>query len=207
VSDHSLIVDYSGSSPVASIRQMLVNGYGIGDWSGSVGISSSSAHADSGLHHTLGYAEAAKLGVTTFAGQIGISSAVLVKYTYPGDSNLDGVVDLDNDFSLFVDGYSQQVSDPGSLNAGNLWQSGDYNYDGIIDLDNDFSIFVDAYNFGGPPIGQLQQSVVSDADLTFSQKQAMLSAVPEPGVGLIGLIGLAGYAGRDRRRNSAPLAR
>jgi len=106
-----------------------------------------------------------------------------------------------------VDGYSRQVSDPGSLNAGNLWQYGDYNYDGVIDLDNDFSIFVNAYNFGGPQISQLQQSVGLDADLTISQKESMLSAVPEPGVGLIGLIGLAGYSGRGRRRNPAPVAR
>ena len=199
LNDHSLIVDYSTSSPVASIRQMLINGHGPGDWSGTTGISSSIAHVDTNHHHTLAYGQATDLGITNFAGQTITGNAVVVKYTYYGDSNLDGVVDLDNDFALFVDGYNRQISNPASLNASNLWVNGDYNFDGMIDLDNDFSIFVDSYAAFTQNPTQLAQldSIINSMDLTTAQKNVLLSSVPEPSV--IGL-SAAGFALLARRR-------
>jgi hypothetical protein len=56
-------------------------------------------------------------------------------------------VDLDTDFSLFVDGFNGAGAKSG-------WLYGDYNYDGLIDLDTDFSLFVGAYNNQGGGLGE-----------------------------------------------------
>jgi len=199
VSNNSLIVNYIGATPVSTIRQNLISGYGPGDWSGTSGINSSIANADANHHHTLAYAEASQLGITSFGGQTITGNAVVIKYTYTGDNNLDGIVDLDSDFSLFVDGYNKQLSNPALLTPGNLWVNGDYNYDGVVDLDNDFSIFVDSYAAYTQNPTQLAQldAIINSMDLTAAQKNVLLSAVPEPG--MIGLIG-AGYVLFARRR-------
>ena len=207
LSNNSMMVQYTGLSPVASIRQMLISAYAAGDWSGNTGITSSTAHADNSRRYTLAYAEASDMGVTSFAGQPIAGDAVIVKFTYYGDNNLDGIVDLDNDFSLFVDGYNQQISNPASLNAANLWRSGDYNYDGVIDLDNDFSIFVDAYakyQQDPTPLATLGTEIFS-SDLTSAQKNAMLASVPEPSVlGLGAVLWMPVLMRRKRRDNFAP---
>ncbi len=53
-----------------------------------------------------------------------------MKYTYVGDSSLDGKVDLGNDFNLFtLIGYLT----PNSNTRGNF---GDYNYDGVVNNDD-----------------------------------------------------------------------
>jgi len=203
IADKGLIVNYIGSSPATDIRQMLKKGYGPGDWSGTTDITSSAANADTGHHHTLAYGDAAALGITNLGGQTITGDAIVVKYTYPGDSNLDGIVDLDNDFSLFVAGYNKQLSNPLSLNAANLWVNGDYNYDGVIDLDNDFSIFVDSYAAFTQDPTQLAQlkSIINSMDLTTAQKNVLLSVVPEPGsVALVVSLGAAMLMPRGRRR-------
>jgi len=203
LNDNFLIATYTASSPTTAIRQMLVNGYGPGDWSGNTGITSSIAHADISHHHTLAYAEASELRITTFGGQTITGDAVVIKYTYPGDSNLDGIVDLDNDFSLFVDGYNKQLSNPSALNAGNLWVNGDYNYDGVIDLDNDFSIFVASYAAYSQDPTQLAQldAIINSMDLTTAQKNVLLASVPEPASLGLAAISAAPLLIRRRRRN------
>jgi len=88
LNNNSLIVNYTGSSPASSIRSQLQAGYGPGVWSGT--------------------------GITSSGGGAITGNAVLVKHTYPSDGNLwitgdynyDGVIDLRNDFSIFVDSYA-----------------------------------------------------------------------------------------------------
>jgi len=204
IKDKGLIVNYSSTSPASAIRNYLITSYGPGNWSGTTGITSSAANADTSHHHTLAYADAAAMGITSLDGQTITGNAVLVKYTYPGDSNLDGIVDLDNDFSLFVDGYNKQISNPGALNAGNLWVNGDYNYDGTTNLDNDFSIFVDSYATYTQNPAQLAQlnAIINSMDLTTAQKNQLLSVVPEPGTWVLAAISIAGLSlGRKRRRD------
>jgi len=83
-----------------------------------------------------------------------------------GDINGDGVVDLDNDFAIFVDASNNH--DPRYLPYADL------NGDGRIDLDNDFSIFISAYNaalagsFFGATLTSQTITVGSEASLTFS---------------------------------------
>jgi len=201
---NDMLVNYSGASPVSSIRQLIINSYGPGNWTGSTGITSTSAKNNPTRHTTLAYAESSALGISSFDGQPISGPAVVVKYTYTGDNNLDGVVDLDNDFSLFVDGYNKQLSNPGALNAGNLWINGDYNYDGVIDLDNDFSIFVDSYAAFAQNPTQLAQlgAIINSMDLTTTQKNALLSVVPEPGSLMLAIFAAGPMVMRRKRRSN-----
>src|SRR4029453_8565308 len=73
---------------------------------------------------TLGIAEAAALGVAAFAGQSTDATAVLLKFTYAGDANLDGVID-GSDYGI-IDNFVQVAGAFGYAN-------GDFNLDGVID--------------------------------------------------------------------------
>jgi hypothetical protein len=60
---------------------------------------------------------------------------VLVKYTYFGDANLDGVVD-GSDYTLIDNGYHNKLTG---------WGNGDFNYDGVVD-GSDYTLIDNAYN-------------------------------------------------------------
>lgn len=108
LTDNSLIVDYLGASPAASIRGMLMDGR----------LSSSLADAT----RRLGYAENTELGLTSFSGQMVDESSVLIDFTFAGDANLDQQVDIRDLFAL---ASHWQV-------AIDSWTAGDFNYDGIV---------------------------------------------------------------------------
>ncbi len=132
LNDNGLILDYTGTSPLATIAGYLKTAFNAGSWNGN-GIVSTVAHNDANLRHGLGYAEASSLGVTSFLGQTVDTTSVLVRYTEYGDNTLDGVVDVGNDFGLLLDGLSHHSTG---------WINGDYNYDGKVDLGNDFNLFL-----------------------------------------------------------------
>jgi autotransporter-associated beta strand protein len=141
-------------------------------WNGSAGITSATAASDS-THLT---AVGAATGLTTFEGTSVSASDVLLRYTYFGDANLDGVVD-GSDYSLIDNGY---------LNRLTGWQNGDFNYDGIVD-GSDYTLIDNTFNTQG---AALTSAVVTSK-----------VAVPEPvGVGMIGIVGLAMQT-RRRRTN------
>src|SRR5205814_886935 len=130
LTNNSLIVDYTGASPFATIKTYLTNGYASGNWNGTSGINSSAAVANNaapGAHVTaLGYSEASTLFATfpaPFAGQNVDNTSVLVSYVYSGDANLDGAVDT-VDFNNLASNFSQ---------SGKNWTEGDFNYDGSVD--------------------------------------------------------------------------
>jgi len=72
--------------------------------------------------HTLGYATAAELGITSIDGQAVDPGAVIVQYTLVADANLDGTVD-DADVARINNGQDAQISG---------WSNGDFNYDGQV---------------------------------------------------------------------------
>ena len=124
LNDNDMIVDYAGASPLASIGNMLASGYAGGAWNGP-GINSSFAAADN--NSALGYAEASELFSSfpaTFSGQSVDNTAVLIKYTFYGDANLDGSVNL-QDFNRLAGNFGQ---------AGKRWSQGDFNFDGTVNL-------------------------------------------------------------------------
>jgi autotransporter-associated beta strand protein len=108
----SLVFDYAaGADPIATIQSLLKASYDGGRW--DVGQFRDSTAAATGL--TLGCVD------NTATDQ------VTVMATYPGDFNLDGVVDS-RDYAIWA----------ANVFTGSTWQQGDANYDGAVNgLDRD----------------------------------------------------------------------
>jgi fibronectin-binding autotransporter adhesin len=187
LADKDLIVDYTGASPAASVRAYIAGAFNGGTWD-QPGLTSSVAKNSNG-GRSLGYAEASDLGIATFDGQAVDPSTLLVKSTYAGDSNLDGKVDLGNDFNLFLQGFLSP--------SASSWVLGDYNYDGNVDS-SDFGLFIDGYKSQTTSLGGLDQVIEFSPLLSVAQKAQLLSAVPEPSA--ISLLAIAfPFAARRRR--------
>jgi hypothetical protein len=186
LNDDDLIVDYTGTSPIGAIRAALVSGFNSGSWNGN-GIASLAAHNQSASITALGYDEASDLGIGSFDGTTVDTSAVIVKYTYYGDSNLDGKVDT-SDFQRFLNGFA---------NHGTSWVQGDYTYDGKVDIGNDFNLFLISFLKQGGALGDLTDAVQSSS-LSASQKAELLPLVPEPS--LFGMLTASSMLGLSRRR-------
>jgi hypothetical protein len=135
--DNALAINYTGSSPLASVRSQVAAAYAA-NWNAN-GITSSSAASSIGSDHPLGIgvAEASALGSsTTYMGEQIDSTTVLARATYYGDADLNGTVDS-QDFSRLVAGYG--------VTTGGVWTSGDFDYNGKVNS-QDFNML--AGNFG-----------------------------------------------------------
>ena len=141
MTDHRLVIDYDGPSPLAELRSLIVSGYANGSWTGD-GIRSSTAAAVAGTG--LGFAEAAALGITTFHGEPLDETAVVIAHARYGDANLDGTVNL-GDFNRLAANFGS---------TGATWFDGDFNYDAQVNL-ADFNML--AANFGLAAPGPHQQ--------------------------------------------------
>jgi hypothetical protein len=76
----------------------------------------------------------------TFDGLAVNAASVIVKYTWMGDTNIDGILDT-ADFNAVLNGVT---------NALTGWQNGDINYDGVVDT-TDFGLLMTAMsNYTGP---------------------------------------------------------
>lgn len=124
LADNALVWNYTGASPIDSLRTFLYKGRNYGTWDGAGGIRSSAAAADDSYTSALGYLEASDLGVATFAGVAADATTLVVRYTSAGDVNLDGKVDAD-DYALTDRGFARNVANP-------HWLDGDFDYDGIL---------------------------------------------------------------------------
>jgi mucin-19 len=114
-------------------------------------------------------------GFPEFVGFDGVSVAigdVVVKYTYRGDTNLDGKVDV-TDFNAVLNGFTNNLTG---------WHNGDSNYDGVVNA-VDFAMMLDAYAGQGAP---------------FSDTGVPGGSIPEP-TALIPLAFLGGLLRRGRR--------
>jgi hypothetical protein len=174
-----------------------------GQWNGSGGITSSVAAAagNTTLAAVLnddGTGTQTPL-YSTFDGQTVSDTDVLVKYTFFGDANFDGVVNA-ADYLAIDNGFDSQTSDP--LTG---WQNGDFNADGKINGD-DYTLIDNAFNSQGTvnysAVGIPTAITASDT----SQIAAPLSsAVPEPAGLLLFAIAAIGLRTRphlkSRRRH------
>lgn len=160
------IFDYvASSSPLAALRDQIISGCNGGLWNGA-GIISSSIALYPGT--SIGIAEAGDLGITSFAGQTVDSTTVLIRFTYVGDSDLDG--DVDNaDFGQFFSHFQQ---------TGQTWFTGDFDYDGDVD-NSDFGLFFATFNL--PPLG----AVLPDLQTPATPEPAILGPL---GLGLTSLL-------------------
>ena len=156
----AMVFDYAGSSdPMATIASMLAASYDGGHW--DVGQFRDSTALATGL--TLGCIDDTTL------------DQVKVMATYPGDFNLDGVVDGQDMAIWFANAFS-----------GTTWQQGDANHDGVVDgLDRDIIL---------SQVGLSPLPVLSSA--------ASLAPVPEPGTLALlaaALLSLLAYGWTKRR--------
>ncbi|MEA2707878.1 MAG: hypothetical protein QOF78_479 [Phycisphaerales bacterium] len=190
--DNDLVVNYSGASPLGisngarytGVTGNIQSASNAGAWDGP-GITTSMSDAASGLT-TLGIAEAADvLGLTgsdtaLWGGQTVDATSLLIKYTYAGDLNLDGLISGDDysaiDFNINVPGASG-------------YYNGDVNYDGIISGD-DYSTLDFNYTAQGQPNTTGAPGGVQG-----------MTTVPEPGFLSVPLIGIVLMISRRRKRS------
>ena len=198
LTDNDMIVK---NAVIPTVTNEVRSGYNLaagGFWNGN-GITSSTAAADTTHLTAVGvilnndgagnpvYGTGTALNL--FDGYSPAMSDVLLKYTYVGDSNLDGKVD-GSDYSRIDNGFLHGLTG---------WLNGDYNYDGVID-GTDYTLIDNAFNMQGSAIA----ASVADSSATLSSQIGLTSAVPEP-ASLI-LLTIAGLSSLSRRRATAPNA-
>jgi hypothetical protein len=142
---------------ISIIETYIKNGYADGEWNGSGGISSSVAAADpnkatalalvSGQDY-MGYCWNSS-DTPTFFGNIVNAADSLIRYTYYGDANMDGVVDV-ADYSYI----ELAIACGGPAEGYSGWVWGDFNYDGAID-DLDVNLFNKNYELNHPPLASV----------------------------------------------------
>jgi len=120
------------NADIASITQWIKSARNGGAWN-QPGLSSTSATTNryTTLAAVLNDRGDGKTPIKeTIGGQnVGLSD-VLVKYTWDGDANLDGVVNADDYFQI----------DSGYISQKKGYYNGDFNYDGVINADDYFLI-------------------------------------------------------------------
>ncbi len=174
LNDNPAIVDYDGSSPLATIRSLIQSGYNNGSWNGN-GIMSTLAQT-SPTKAAIGYAEASSMFDTfpaTYAGQSIDSTTVVMRYTVMGDTDFSGSTDI-LDFNSLAANF-------GKTNMS--WRQGDFNYDGTIDI-SDFNLLAASFGQSAPanaaPFAQFL-NIASDN----------ITSIPLPAPVYLGAIGLA----------------
>jgi hypothetical protein len=89
-------------------------------------------------------------------------TSVLVMYTYAGDANLDGTINIDDYTKI----------DAGIMAAASGWANGDFNYDGKINID-DYTIIDNMIANQGPALSSAGGVSIGES----------VVAIPEPMLG------------------------
>jgi hypothetical protein len=170
LTNNSMIVDYTGLPGliVEAARLHLQSGR----------LTSSSADAS----RRIGYGDNGLLGKATFAGQTVDSTSLLVKFTYAGDANLDGQVDI-TDLGALATAWQ----------TSNVWTGGDFDYTGFVDI-TDLGMLATNWQAGvGSPLrsGSLAEALAGLGLPSVS--------VPEPAA-ILGVLGLSAWVRRPDTR-------
>jgi fibronectin-binding autotransporter adhesin len=182
LNNNALVIDYTtgGSATFNALQTAIRSGYNTAGthWTGA-GVTSSTAR-DNG-NYAIGYAEASDVlapagGV--FRGENVDGTAVLARFTFSGDTNLDGSVDF-LDLARLAQSYN--VTD-----GTRSWPTGDFNYDGNTDF-LDLAKLAQNYNTALP------SAAIPGAPADFSTDLARAFAqVPEPSALAILAVAAAG---------------
>jgi autotransporter-associated beta strand protein len=188
VRDNKLILT---STPIGSfdgsaytgVTGMIAAGRNNGAWNGG-GIITSMSDASAGNLTSIGVATASDVGRAggTFAGVSVAAANVLAMYTYGGDANLDGTINI-LDYVRIDQGLASGLTG---------WSNGDFNYDGKVNI-LDYASIIDSNlaNQGAP------FATTGSVDLS------AIVAVPEPGsIAVVYGVGGAALARLARRRRS-----
>jgi autotransporter-associated beta strand protein len=186
ITNNDLVLKGAGATGLTTAFNEIQAGYNGGAWNGTSStagvITSSTAASNTSYLTAVGLAT----GLTSFEGLTVSTSDVLIKYTYYGDTNLDGGVD-GSDYTNIDNGFNSHLTG---------WQNGDFNYDGVVD-GSDYTLIDNAYNTQGASLG------TNPADLIASNTAQIAggsAAVPEPTtLGLLGM-GAMGMLSRRRRK-------
>ncbi len=192
LTDNDLIV--AGGS-LTNITNQIKAGYGaVGTyWNGSSGILSSTAAANT-MHLTALGAIQSTGG--PFDGMTPNTTNVLVKYTYLGDTNLDGKVD-GTDYSRIDSAYLTDLTQPGTYTG---WYNGDFNYDTLIN-GSDYTLMDNSFNSQG---AQLSAELGGPA-ASITAQIAGGTSVPEPG--MLSVLAMAGVTLLGRRNRQSKFHR
>ena len=115
------------------------------------------------------------IGADAGGGVSVVNTDVLVKYTYFGDADLNGVVDNSTDYLLWSNGFSSN----GSLSG---WFNGDFDYSGTVDNSTDYLLWLNGLSSQGSPlVGSVQP-------------------VPEPSALVLAALGAIGLVARLRKQ-------
>jgi hypothetical protein len=145
LSDNDLILDYGGASPIGAIEALIAAARSGGTWLGA-GLTSSAARANGSHNTTLGAIESADFksiygAGALFDGQPIDGTAVLLKYTYYGDTDFNGAVNFDD--------YVR--TDSGFNNHNSGWLNGDFDMNGTVNFD-DYVLIDLAFNTQSPAV-------------------------------------------------------
>ncbi|MBC8108073.1 MAG: hypothetical protein H7Z14_15920, partial [Anaerolineae bacterium] len=209
LTDNDLVVQNGDYAATIALVAQSRNG---GAWD-QPGIISSAARNHATHSTTLGVLRGSDylaVNGNTFGPFTVDANDVLVKYTYYGDTDFNGVVDFDD--------YSR--TDNGFNNDRTGWMNGDFDANGIVDFD-DYSLIDQAFNTQSGTLRRAMSyldgsdrsdegmnspvlQLVVDHFQQFGQRYAtgFLSSVPEP-TGVLWLSALAAIASRRSRRNRA----
>jgi len=185
-------LDLPGASLV-TITNQIKQGYNNGAWNGSGGILSSSAAANTAHLTALGVIQNNQSGMALYTASnpfdtlTPAATDILVKYTYYGDTNLDGKVD-GSDYSRIDNGYLLHLTG---------WFNGDFNYDGVVN-GSDYTLIDNAFNTQGAVIS----SLIADPSAVVTSQ---IAPVPEPDV--LGFVAVAAFPLLLSRRQSNPQRR
>ncbi|CAN5582305.1 hypothetical protein BH09PLA1_BH09PLA1_05050 [soil metagenome] len=206
LADNDMVATNSTYSAVAG---QVASARAGGAWTGP-GITSSTAANATPRNTTLGILTGAQYlstGNVTFDGRNVVATDVLVKYTYYGDADFNGVVNFDD--------YAR--IDAGFNSGGTDWFRGDFDLSGVVNFD-DYALIDLAFNtqsgtlreavrlldgkmvmgsFSGSP--SLQKVLEHYQEFGAPYAHGFLSAVPEPGAGAL-CAAVAGALIRRRRR-------
>jgi len=176
------------STSAGAVNALLTSGYNSGSWTGT-GIDSTAAADDLAHLHAVGMLQPSS--AIPFEGQSLGTGDVAVKYTYYGDTNLDGKVD-GSDYSVIDNDYLFNSNPANASDPLTGWQNGDFNYDGVID-GSDYTLMDDAFNRQGAVI--TEEVATSTAQIAGSSSPA---GVPEPSAALLLAMPAMGLLGRRR---------
>jgi hypothetical protein len=171
---NDLIVSAGNLATITNQIKSGLNAAASGYWNGN-GITSSTAAADAAHLTALGVllnnaAGSPIYGTGTlygpFDGQSPGASAVLVKFTYYGDTDLNGVVD-GGDYSRIDNGFNM-----GLIN----WADGNFNYDTSVD-GADYALIDNVFNNGGGGLSAQAAAVAAAASISPPAKTSVAKPV------------------------------
>jgi autotransporter-associated beta strand protein len=196
ITDNKLITTSSVGTANAGtydgVSGQIQSGRNGGGWTGAIGIVTSKSDATTSNFTSIGVATGQQVkalanpsDTALWGGQTVSGSDALVMYTYGGDANLDGKINVDDyghiDSSVVLSGV-----------AG--WFNGDFNYDGKINVD-DYGIIDSNVPIQGAAFPTAGSAAAGSSGLSG------VSAVPEP-ASFAFVVAACGVATLKRRRRN-----